>query len=63
MKKEIVAALLRHYGSQKALARALGVTQGSISQSIKAGWFPAGQAVRIERATIFIRALDLVKPD
>jgi len=63
MKHEVITAVLKHYGSQRALARALCVTEGAVSQWVKAGWFPAQQAIRIERAMTTVKALDLVQPD
>jgi len=62
VKSDIINAVLIHYGSQRALARALCVTEGAVSRWISAGFFPSTQAIRIERA-IGIRAVDLVKPE
>ena len=62
MKNEILKAVLKHYGTQRKLARSLCVTEGAVSQWVKAGWFPAHQAIRIERAMITVKAMDLVEP-
>ena len=63
MEKEILTKVIKHYGSQRALARALCVTEGAVSQWVKTGWFPAHQAIRIERAMVTVKAMDLVQPD
>ncbi len=60
MKKELIAVVIKHYGSQRAMARSLCVTEGAVSQWVKAGFFPAAQAIRIEAATNGrIKAVDL----
>ena len=50
MRSELIAKVVKHYGSQKALARALCVTEGAVSHWVKAGAIPTGSAVKIERA-------------
>jgi DNA-binding transcriptional regulator YdaS (Cro superfamily) len=35
--------LIKRYGSQQALARAFGVTDGAVSQWVKAGAIPAAR--------------------
>lgn len=61
MKHETIDMVIRHYGSQRNLARALCVTEGAVSQWVKAGAFPAAQAVKIERVFPKVRAIDLTK--
>jgi len=54
---------VRHFGSQAALARAVGITPQSVNQYKRVG-FSAETALRIERLTEGrLRALDLVRPD
>ena len=60
MKKELMISVVKHYGSQRAMARSLCVTEGAVSQWVKAGYFPAAQAIRIEAATNgMVKAVDL----
>ncbi len=63
MKHETFELVLRHYGTQRALARSLCVTEGSVSQSIKACGFPPRQAIKIETAmhSPKVKAVDLIK--
>lgn len=62
MKQEVLQTILKHYGSQRALARSLCVTEGAVSQWIKAGWFPPAQAIRIERAMNgVVKAVDVAE--
>ena len=62
MKIEALERVIKHYGSQRNLARGLGVTDGAVSQWVAQGYFPPAQAIRIEIAT-GIRAVALVKPE
>ena len=63
MKAEILQLVLKHYGSQRALARALCISEGAVSHWIKDGWFPADRAIQIERAigSKKVKAVDLAK--
>jgi DNA-binding transcriptional regulator YdaS (Cro superfamily) len=65
MNKHLLDTIIKHYGSQRKLARALCVTEGAVSQWVNSGWFPAAQAIRIERSLGFkkVRATELVQPD
>lgn len=65
MNKDLMAMIIKHYGSQRNLARALCVTDGAVSQWIKSGWIPAIQAIRIERAigSKKVRAVEMVQPE
>jgi DNA-binding transcriptional regulator YdaS (Cro superfamily) len=64
MKQESLEIVLKHYRTQRALARSLCVTEGSVSQSITTGGFPARQAIKIETAMGgHVKAADLVKPE
>ena len=57
-----IQIVLKHYGSQRALARAMRVSEAAVSQWIKAGEIPAAKAIRVERAMGGkIKAVDLVK--
>lgn len=63
MNQDVLNRIIKHYGSQRNLARALCVTEGAVSQWVAAGWFPAAQAVRIERAMVSgVRAVEMVQP-
>jgi DNA-binding transcriptional regulator YdaS (Cro superfamily) len=54
-------AAVRHFGSQRALAAAIGVSDAYVSQCRHAG-FSATTALAIERETAgALRALDLVR--
>lgn len=44
-------ALLMAFGSQKAIADALGITESAVSQWFKAGKVPASRALEIVRIT------------
>jgi DNA-binding transcriptional regulator YdaS (Cro superfamily) len=63
MKQDTLDFVLKHYRTQRALARSLCVTEGSVSQSIKTGGFPPRQAINIETAmhTPLVKAKDLIK--
>ena len=50
MKQAMIAKVIKHYGSQRALARAMCVTEGAVSHWLKAGAIPPGAATRIEIA-------------
>ena len=50
MKQAMIAKVVKHYGSQRALARAMCVTEGAVSHWVKAGAVPPGSAYRIEIA-------------
>ena len=50
MKLTPLQTVIKHYGSQRALARAMNVTEGAVSHWVKDGYVPAGSAARIERA-------------
>lgn len=53
---------VKHYGSQRHMARALGVTDSQVSQWCAAGYMSARQALKVERDTQgWIRALSLVE--
>jgi DNA-binding transcriptional regulator YdaS (Cro superfamily) len=43
--------LIRHFETQAALARAMGVTPSAISQWVRRGSIPAEHAIAIERVT------------
>jgi hypothetical protein len=52
--------LIRHFETQAALARAMGVTPSAISQWVRRGSIPAEHAITIERVTDGkFRAVDL----
>ena len=62
MKNEHLQSVIKHYGSQRALARALCVTEGAVSHWFKDGCFPPAKAIVIEKATNGkVKAVDLVK--
>jgi DNA-binding transcriptional regulator YdaS (Cro superfamily) len=65
MNNELMEMVIKHFGSQRKMARALIVTEGAVSQWIKSGWFPAAQAIRIERAigSKKVRAVEMVQPE
>lgn len=44
-------ALLKAFGSQKAIADALGITESAVSQWFKAGKVPVARALEIVRIT------------
>jgi DNA-binding transcriptional regulator YdaS (Cro superfamily) len=64
MQNILMMKIIKHYGSQRKLAKALGVTEGSVSHWVKAGYFPPAQAIRIERSmgNSAFRAVYLVAP-
>ena len=43
--------LIRHFETQAALAKAMGVTPSAISQWVRRGSIPAEHAIAIERVT------------
>lgn len=52
--------LVRHFGTQAALARAMGVSPSAISQWVRRNSIPAEHAITIERITEGkFRAVDL----
>lgn len=62
METDYVAKVIKHYGSQRALARSLCVSDAAVSQWVKNGAIPSGAAVRVERAMRGkVKAVDLVK--
>lgn len=65
MNSKLLKIIIKHYGSQRKLARALCVTEGAVSHWVRDGYFPPGQAIRIERAmkNSSVRAVDMVTPD
>jgi DNA-binding transcriptional regulator YdaS (Cro superfamily) len=53
-------ALIKHFTTQAALAKAVGVTPSAISQWVRRGTIPAEHAITIERVTDGkFRAVDL----
>lgn len=53
-------ALVKHFTTQAALAKAVGVTPSAISQWVRRGTIPAEHAITIERVTDGkFRAVDL----
>jgi DNA-binding transcriptional regulator YdaS (Cro superfamily) len=53
---------VKHYGSQKEMAYALGVTQSQVSQWCTKGYMSARRALQVESDTQgWIRALSLVE--
>lgn len=63
-KTDAMWAVIKHYGSQRNLAKALNLTEGAVSQWFIAGYLPPAQAIRIEKAMGgHVKAADLVKPD
>jgi DNA-binding transcriptional regulator YdaS (Cro superfamily) len=53
---------VKHYGSQKEMADALGVTQSQVSQWCTKGYMSARRALQVELDTQgWIRALSLVE--
>ena len=50
MKSEALAKVTKHYGSQKALARAMCVSEPAVSHWFKEGAIPADKAIKIEVA-------------
>ena len=65
MNKEVLEAIMKHYGSQRALARAMCVTEAAVSHWIKDGWFPPAKAIKIESQmnNTSVLARMMVKPD
>ena len=65
MDKELMSLILKHYGSQRALARAMCVTEGAVSHWVKDGWIPPANAIRIEvqMNNEAVKARFMVKPD
>jgi DNA-binding transcriptional regulator YdaS (Cro superfamily) len=62
MKSELIAKVVKHYGSQRALARAMCVTEGAVSHWVKNGAIPSDRAIRIETAMRGrVKAAQLVK--
>ena len=47
----MINEVIAHFGSQAALAQALGVTEGAVSQWVSSGVIPSARAVQIERIT------------
>lgn len=67
--KTIVDTIASKLGGRRHLAELLGVTEQAVYEWAKAGYFPAMQAIKLERlaktnwmASLKIRAVDLVKP-
>jgi len=53
---------VKHYGSQREMAKALGVTDSQVSQWCSNGFMSARQALKVERDTQgWIRALSLIE--
>lgn len=53
--------LLKHFGGQAALAKALNVTRGAVCQWVTSGSIPAFRAIEIEQLTRGeFKAVDLV---
>lgn len=48
---EKFTSLMGHFGTQAALATAVGVTPSAISQWVRRGTIPAEHAITIERVT------------
>lgn len=64
MKSEIMQVVKKHYGSQRSLARAMGVGEAACSHWFTAGYFPPAIAIRIATAMGgHVKAADLVKPE
>lgn len=47
----ILQSIVEHFGSQKNMADALGVTEGAVSQWVKDGALPSLRAIQIEELT------------
>jgi DNA-binding transcriptional regulator YdaS (Cro superfamily) len=47
----MINKVIMYFGSQSALAIALGVTEGAVSQWVSSGVIPPARAVQIERIT------------
>jgi DNA-binding transcriptional regulator YdaS (Cro superfamily) len=57
-----IALAVRHYGSQRRMALALGVTDSQVSQWVKRGAMSPGKALKVEADTGGgIRALHLIE--
>ena len=61
-KKELFAFIVKHFGGQRSMARALLVTDGAISQWVSAQAIPPLQAIKIEKMMNgSVKAADLIK--
>jgi DNA-binding transcriptional regulator YdaS (Cro superfamily) len=47
-----IQKLIKRYGSQQAVAAALGVTKGAVSQWVKAGAIPAARLWQIKAGAV-----------
>jgi len=58
--KRSIGFVIKFFGTQRELARVLGVTDGAVSHWVSKGRLPPHQAIHIERITRgAIRAVDL----
>jgi len=59
-----ITRAIEHFGSQEKLAKALGVSQGAISQYAKGSKRPSAEvAIRLEEITCGQVSADDVRPD
>jgi len=61
MKKDALQEAIQKAGGQTSLARAIGSTQGHVSQWIRRGKVPADKVLKIERVTGVSR--EKLRPD